>query len=325
MRARFGSQCGVTLAVTLTFVLLGSTLVRAEEGWVVLKNCRLVPNAANDGDSFHVNAGGKEYLFRLYFADAAETDLSVPDRVEEQAEYFGVTTRQTVQLGIVAKNFAHEKLARPFTVRTCMQDAMGRSRMQRFYAFVETADGDLAELLVANGLARVHGSAATPVGLASPEREWQKLERLEREAKAERIGGWGVAAGRMATRLASQPPKSGPDSFEAFFHPEKTATTPAASSAGFQMPAATLAPAPTVPPPLSQSTTTPAARTTQAPSGGNLDVNSASSAELVKIPGIGPVLAQRIIDARPLKSADDLRTVKGIGAKKYDKIRAFFR
>ncbi len=38
-----------------------------------------------------------------------------------------------------------------------LQDAMGRSRMQRFYAFIETAEGDLAELLVANCFGRVYG------------------------------------------------------------------------------------------------------------------------------------------------------------------------
>ena len=84
-----------------------------------------------------------------------------------------------------------------------LQDAMGRSRMQRFYAFIETAEGDLAELLVANGLARVYGSAATPAGLSSPEREWQKLKRLEREAEVQKVGGWGAGTGRMAARLPS--------------------------------------------------------------------------------------------------------------------------
>ena len=45
----------------------------------------------------------------------------------------------------------------------------------------------------------------------------------------------------------------------------------------------------------------------------------------VNIPGIGPVVAQRIIEARPFKSADDLQRVKGIGAgKRYEKIRPFF-
>jgi competence ComEA-like helix-hairpin-helix protein len=55
-----------------------------------------------------------------------------------------------------------------------------------------------------------------------------------------------------------------------------------------------------------------------------LDINSASAAELQDIPGIGPVMADRIIAARPFKSADDLRQVKGIGDARYAKIRPYF-
>jgi DNA uptake protein ComE-like DNA-binding protein len=36
------------------------------------------------------------------------------------------------------------------------------------------------------------------------------------------------------------------------------------------------------------------------------------------------VLAARIIAARPFTTADDLRKVKGIGTKKYEKIRSYF-
>jgi competence ComEA-like helix-hairpin-helix protein len=58
--------------------------------------------------------------------------------------------------------------------------------------------------------------------------------------------------------------------------------------------------------------------------GGKLDVNSASSAELLAIRGIGPVLAQRIIEGRPYQTADELMKVKGIGPKKYEQIRQQF-
>ena len=55
---------------------------------LLLKDCRLIPNPANDGDSFHVSAGEKEYLFRLYLVDAPETDEMTPRRLIEQAKYF---------------------------------------------------------------------------------------------------------------------------------------------------------------------------------------------------------------------------------------------
>jgi len=305
----FRSRSRIRAAFIASALLLCGQFYAAAESWHVFKGCRLLTNQANDADSVHVSAGGKEYLFRLYFADAAETDASVPARVKEQARYFGITPQQTMLLGNLAKRFTREKLARPFTVRTCLQDAMGRSRMQRFYAFIETADGDLAELLIANGLARVYGSAATPVGLSSPEREWQKLKRLEREAEVQKVGGWGAGTGRMTARLPTQPATSGPESFEAFFHPEKAAV-PAESDA---KDASTLLDATS-----SSSISTDS-------SGAKLDVNNATSAELLSVPGIGPVTARRIMDARPFKNADDLRGVRGIGEKKFAKLRPFFR
>jgi competence protein ComEA len=43
------------------------------------------------------------------------------------------------------------------------------------------------------------------------------------------------------------------------------------------------------------------------------------------IPGVGPVMATRIVAARPFRSADDLKKVNGIGDKKYAKIRPYFQ
>ena len=139
-----------------------------------LKDCRFIPNPANDGDSFHVSAGAKEYLFRLYFVDAPETDAMDPGRLVEQAKYFGITVPQAIEVGQAAKEFVREKLSEPFTVFTHMSDAMGQSRLERFYAFVQTKEGDLGEQLVRNGLARSYGFKAAPPGLQSSRIEVDK-------------------------------------------------------------------------------------------------------------------------------------------------------
>src|SRR6266480_2573710 len=112
--------------------------------WVVLENCHFIVNPANDGDSFHASAGSKEYIFRLYMVDAPETDEIKPGRLVEQAKYFAITLPQGIEVGQAAKEFTREKLSEPFTVFTRMSDAMGRSKLERFYAFVQTKDGDLA-------------------------------------------------------------------------------------------------------------------------------------------------------------------------------------
>ena len=139
----------------------------AHAPWATLQGGHYLVKRANDGDSFHVSIQGKEYIFRLYFVDAPETTSEFRDRVEEQANYFGVTVEQVLKLGELAKAYAREKLSGPFLVRTCWEDAMGRSRMLRFYAFVQTNNGDLGEQLVENGLARIHRASAKPEALSS--------------------------------------------------------------------------------------------------------------------------------------------------------------
>ena len=58
---------------------------------------------------------------------------------------------------------------------------------------------------------------------------------------------------------------------------------------------------------------------------GRIDINTATEKELRMIPGVGPVMATRIVGARPFRSADDLKKVNGIGDKKYAKIRPYFQ
>ena len=52
-----------------------------------------------------------------------------------------------------------------------------------------------------------------------------------------------------------------------------------------------------------------------------IDVNSSSQAALESLPGIGPVIAARIIAGRPYRRIDDLIRVKGIGPKRLAQIR----
>ncbi len=67
----------------------------------------------------------------------------------------------------------------------------------------------------------------------------------------------------------------------------------------------------------------PAVSPAQVPSKVNL--NRASADELQALPGVGPVLAQRMVDWRKMhgryRTIDDLQEVKGIGKKRLEQLR----
>ncbi len=59
---------------------------------------------------------------------------------------------------------------------------------------------------------------------------------------------------------------------------------------------------------------------------GVVNINTASAAQLDLLPGVGEKAAKRIIEHRsktPFTKVDDLRKVKGFGAKKLEKLKGF--
>jgi comEA protein len=58
-----------------------------------------------------------------------------------------------------------------------------------------------------------------------------------------------------------------------------------------------------------------------------VNINTASMSELMALPGIGAVTAERIVryrtDVASFKSAEDLRKIKGISKRKFDQLKPF--
>ncbi len=58
----------------------------------------------------------------------------------------------------------------------------------------------------------------------------------------------------------------------------------------------------------------------------SLNINRASREELMQLPGVGPVLADRIVaerEKRPFRRVDDLTRVSGIGVKTLSRLRPY--
>jgi endonuclease YncB( thermonuclease family) len=297
------SRVGASALIGVAVLCATAVSLRARDGskdWITLDNCQLVPNKGNDGDSFHVRANDTEYLVRLYFVDAPETASVGPERLIEQAEYFGVSVPQVIEIGLDAKKFVDAKLSEPFTVVTRMAEGLGRSKIQRIYGLVRTKDGDLGEQLIANGLARIHGTTAAPPGGSTSGDEREKLAQLENEAKRRQVGGWGMT-GQQSNGIGPHPQAS-PDASRSIPVTRTASSLAAARSPG--------------------GVKSHAKEKTQL---GKIDINTATEKELTTVPGIGHVMAARIIAARPFRSADDLKRVSGIGDKKYAQIRPYFQ
>lgn len=276
--------------VCLIILALPLPLPAAEDfgGLQQLSNLRLVPHPANDADSFHVTDGESQWLLRLYFVDAPETGAdseTMVRRLREQTRYFGLTRHSdTIQVGQEATAQVETWLAKPFTAYTAFADAMGRSTEQRFYAFVVTAGGEhLDQLLVENGLARSFGLGRRDHE-GTPRDEREALLRdLEASAMLRRAGVWAYTDPLRLAALRAEERREG----------RELATIRAELGLG------------------------------NLAEGETICLNSAPASELQRLPGVGPVLAGRMANARPYQSVESLLQVSGIGPATLERLRPY--
>ena len=190
-------------------LLWGAGEAQAAKKWREYTGCHLRESGGNDGDSFHVEVGSlksataRHKLFRLYFVDTPESEDSLPERLEDQRKYWNLPDAQTVvKCGKMASKFTKEYLGKqPFIALSKLQDALGRSKIDRDYAMISldgTEKTDLGYLLVRNGLAR---PTTTRVDLSDLDGygrnadSWlQRLKVAEADAKRERLGCWAFSS-----------------------------------------------------------------------------------------------------------------------------------
>jgi len=247
-------------------------------------NVQLIDNSANDGDSFLVKAGDKTYHLRLYFVDCPETLTSNRSDLERIRE-------QTRYFGITdkARIVYFGKEAKAFTEKAL-------EKPFTIYTAFTSALGRSAG-------GRVYAFVTTAGG----ENLGELLIKngLARNRGSGRKTPEGLSEKEMIARLkdledSAKLKKAGVWSES---NPDKIADLRAQQRSEDQELTQ-----------IQEEAKTPF---------GPIDVNTATSVELQKIKGIGPVIAKRIIEGRPYRTLDDLLRVEGIGKKKLEKIRPY--
>ncbi|MCB1225842.1 MAG: thermonuclease family protein [Verrucomicrobiales bacterium] len=172
---------------------LGAKPVR--DNFLVLPQALLVESRGNEADTLRMQVDGEELIFVLYFVDALDASWTHPQRINDQARWFGnASSDRIVETGIEALNFVRTLLTtKPFRVMTRWERVPNTSR---YYALiiVEEEPGRmtyLQDILVREGYARIQGVTTPLPGDSRDEAHYLAyLRQLANEARREKRGIW---------------------------------------------------------------------------------------------------------------------------------------
>lgn len=273
------------------FVLLAATATIASD-LVTIPNCQLLETKWGDGDSFLIQTpGGDEHTIRLYGVDCLEwhvTNESDARRLRAQRRYFGITdveksSAESIQVAKEYGELAWTEVRRTLAKPFTIHTAYADARGDSKYQRI------YAFVVLADG--RDLAEHLVRLGLARAfgvsRQTYDKRSRDEFQAHLEDVellaarSGVGVWAKTDWGNLLNERMTQRLEDEE-----------------------------------LKLATTRPSLKR-----GETLDPNTASRDAIMKLPGVGETLANRIIEGRPYQSVEDLIQVSGIGANTLEKIR----
>jgi len=165
------------------------------EKFLIFPRASLVESRANEADTLRIRIGSDEHIFVLYFVDALEASMNHPQRVADQARYFGRTNDKVItSTGIEAAAYVTELLkTRPFEVITRWERVPNTLRYYALIRFVRE-DGQrvyLMDLLLRKGYARLDGvDTLLPGDPRDLPTYLAELMSLSRKAREEKQGVW---------------------------------------------------------------------------------------------------------------------------------------
>jgi competence ComEA-like helix-hairpin-helix protein len=266
-------------------LMLGGILPLYAADLQMFSNVRLVNNPANDGDSFFVETDGKTFHVRLYFVDCPETSTSSKSDARRVREQ-----AQYFGLSPATRIIHFGNEAKTFVERIL-------TKPFTVHTAFASALGRSAKGRVYGFIVTVDGddlaSLLVKNGLARTHGIGRKTPNgIPRNEMIERLHDIETSAMLKHIGIWSE---SDPDRIAEFRAKQRSEDQELKELQRKK-------------PNLQH---------------GSLDLNTAGKEELMSINGIGPVLAERIIAGRPYKTVDDLLKVKGIGSKKFEKIRPY--
>ena len=272
---------------------LASAAAQALTTW---KQCTLIPSEWADGDSFQIQTpNGEKHTIRLYGADCIEwhvSDDSDARRLRAQRRYFGISE-------------------------------WGGSPKASIQAAKELGEATAKEVTSAlNRPFQVHTAFADARGDGKYKRIYAFVTTAEGEDLAERLIRLGLA--RAFGVYRETPTVKTSNDYREYLQDVELQ----AAKRGVGTWAKTnweLLPAERQAERQENDELAMAAGNAKLAPGAKINPNTAARDELMLLPGVGEVTANRIIQARPFRKPDDLLNVEGIGPKTLEKLEPVLR